>query len=706
MGVSKQQLLNTVRQLKEYIDYTSGTYNLSKYLAKDNETEYTPTKDYHPATKKYVDDVAETVKPKISTEEGNSIQEKEDGLYVSVPTELYGKSAYDLAVANGFKGTEAEWLASLKGADGADGAPGAAGADGAPGVNGKDGVTPHIGDNGNWFIGDTDTGVLAKGGTDSVDISTKDGNALTKEADGLYVPSVAEISISTKDNNAITKNDDGIFVEDKTKTIETLNTKVESIQKYQKFLNTELDYCYCTLDGLSYTPVVNEYIPWAKKSGNLDITDGKFIVKAKQTVQITCGIGYQSSGSTEYGNISFSIRNETQNKVITNYYPNQGSVTLEHPQVLTLMYTNDTNEDNELGIYTYAVWTEDVLSPYSYLIVQETNREVVIDPVEHVNTTSGIEDTPVGHIMSFMGINAPDHYLICDGTEYEIEKYPYLAQHFKDNFGTINYFGGDGNTTFAVPDLRGEFLRGAGTATRDTGNGADVGEHQDPTYHKTLATVGTTTYFYPPSDETSFPENRDKYFGESKTGRTVSTSSGGNSAPYYSSRPTNTSVLYCIKYEPTYFMQTTGAMMNSTILYDQTIMAVGNYILKDDANNYDVIIVEHKAVSGATMSWVQYGSLYPDFDGTKLYHFNHGNSNVSNYINFTVSDNVLAVTDYSAEAITKIIGIKEIQATGSGDSSGNGSSSGGLDLTEEEIENLVDEAYNEAIKEIEGESGV
>lgn len=33
----------------------------------------------------------------------------------------------------------------------------------AAGENGKDGVTPHIGANGNWFIGDTDTGVAAGG---------------------------------------------------------------------------------------------------------------------------------------------------------------------------------------------------------------------------------------------------------------------------------------------------------------------------------------------------------------------------------------------------------------------------------------------------------------------------------------------------------------------------------------------------------------
>lgn len=50
---------------------------------------------------------------------------------------LQGKSAYEIAVENGFEGTEQEWLESLKG------------------------ITPHIGENGNWFLGDIDTGVLA-----------------------------------------------------------------------------------------------------------------------------------------------------------------------------------------------------------------------------------------------------------------------------------------------------------------------------------------------------------------------------------------------------------------------------------------------------------------------------------------------------------------------------------------------------------------
>ena len=37
-----------------------GDVNLSNYLAKDNETEYTPTEDYNPSTKKYIDDAIQT----------------------------------------------------------------------------------------------------------------------------------------------------------------------------------------------------------------------------------------------------------------------------------------------------------------------------------------------------------------------------------------------------------------------------------------------------------------------------------------------------------------------------------------------------------------------------------------------------------------------------------------------------------------------
>ena len=54
-----------------------------------------------------------------------------------------GRSAYEIALENGFVGTVAEWLESLKGKDGIDGKDGKDGADGLPGkdgTNGKDGL--------------------------------------------------------------------------------------------------------------------------------------------------------------------------------------------------------------------------------------------------------------------------------------------------------------------------------------------------------------------------------------------------------------------------------------------------------------------------------------------------------------------------------------------------------------------------------------
>ncbi|MBQ9735387.1 MAG: leucine-rich repeat protein [Clostridia bacterium] len=57
------------------------------------------------------------------------------------------------------------------GKDGEDGKDGADGEDGKDGADGADGKTPYIGANGNWWIGDVDTGVLADYSADDRKIS-------------------------------------------------------------------------------------------------------------------------------------------------------------------------------------------------------------------------------------------------------------------------------------------------------------------------------------------------------------------------------------------------------------------------------------------------------------------------------------------------------------------------------------------------------
>lgn len=99
--------------------------------------------------------------PSLGSTEGavisaDEVSVSEDGsAAASVGEDLpRGKSAYEIAKENGFDGTEAEWLASLKGEPG------------APGTNGKDGEngkTPYVGENGNWYIGADDTGKPSRG---------------------------------------------------------------------------------------------------------------------------------------------------------------------------------------------------------------------------------------------------------------------------------------------------------------------------------------------------------------------------------------------------------------------------------------------------------------------------------------------------------------------------------------------------------------
>ena len=79
---------------------------------------------------------------------------------------------YDLSVLKGLDGKAgADGKDGINGKDGIDGKDGAAGKDGTNGQNGsdgEDGKTPFIGENGNWWIGEIDTGVKAVG-TDGID---------------------------------------------------------------------------------------------------------------------------------------------------------------------------------------------------------------------------------------------------------------------------------------------------------------------------------------------------------------------------------------------------------------------------------------------------------------------------------------------------------------------------------------------------------
>lgn len=73
-----------------------------------------------------------------------------------------------------------------------------------------------------------------------------------------------------------------------------------------------------------------------------------------------------------------------------------------------------------------------------------------------------IDGVPVGVIMQFAGITAPDKYLLCNGQEISREEYSDLFSVIGDTYGI-----GDGSTTFNLPKFDGRLPIGLDTTDED-----------------------------------------------------------------------------------------------------------------------------------------------------------------------------------------------------------------------------------------------
>lgn len=145
---------------------------------------------------------------------------------------------------------------------------------------------------------------------------------------------------------------------------------------------------------------------------------------------------------------------------------------------------------------------------------------------------------PAGAIGCFAVQTPPAGWLKCDGRDVSRTTYAGLFTAI----GTI-YGAGDGTTTFALPDLRGEFIRGW-----DDGRGADAGRAfgswQDDELRRTGVTIGI---------ERSDNGHHDNPIELSKllVGHRTGGYNGRNDYTGYfggaETRPRNIAMLYCIK---------------------------------------------------------------------------------------------------------------------------------------------------------------
>lgn len=229
-----------------------------------------------------------------------------------------------------------------------------------------------------------------------------------------------------------------------------LEQMVDKINIAQKTINNEPDHCFLKFNDL-YTPVLNETVPFVKVDGNMEALNGVITLKPKKTYEFIWSVSYaDNTASNKAANISYVL--EVNGIAVASFNPHRGNYNYEFSSVFVFQYTNESTEEVQCRFYTSSISQNDKINGLSGLSVKEIGNGRVVDPVEYVNTSNGIEDTPIGHIITVLGEIAPKHYIPFDNNDLDIAEYPYLAQYIKDTFGSYNFFGGDGINTFKVYD--------------------------------------------------------------------------------------------------------------------------------------------------------------------------------------------------------------------------------------------------------------
>lgn len=182
----------------------------------------------------------------------------------------------------------------------------------------------------------------------------------------------------------------------------------------------------------------------------------------------------------------------------------------------------------------------------------ELQYDQTLDRWVLLNPATGISSLPAGSIIHVAQSSAPPGYLKANGAAVSRATYAALFAAIGTTFGA-----GDGATTFNLPDLRGEFLRGwddsRGVDTGRTLGSAQkgtlvAGETDGGLQVTAMAATGATSYanhWY--ADQPSTADLTGKRFSQTNGGE-----SSYDAAAYGSyvgmTRPRNVALLACIRY--------------------------------------------------------------------------------------------------------------------------------------------------------------
>lgn len=163
---------------------------------------------------------------------------------------------------------------------------------------------------------------------------------------------------------------------------------------------------------------------------------------------------------------------------------------------------------------------------------------------------------PVSTVIAIANAVVPTGFLECNGVTISRTTYASLFSKIGTTYGV-----GDGSTTFAIPDLRGEFIRGW-----DNGRGVDssrtIGSIQQQSFQSHNHAAGVSTsggHAHPFSKAEGYASGMDGWVGQGNPAYGTTTLWTGGAGEHthtvdvYSNgsqetRPRNIALMYCIKY--------------------------------------------------------------------------------------------------------------------------------------------------------------
>ena len=211
-------------------------------------------------------------------------------------------------------------------------------------------------------------------------------------------------------------------------------------------------------------------------------------------------------------------------------------------QAITVENSGEVSMSETLGSGPYTIEFTEEADPQDV-----SASEITYDNTESGMTATNVQDAitelstapkggsgvPVGSVFWLATQTAPEGYLICDGSAASRTEYADLFAAIGTTFGA-----GDGSTTFALPNLRAAFIRGAGS---QNGYSATFGQKQEAPKWVKIATDSKTVGNSDKSVSSSFSSAGDARFSTQSITSPYST-------PTYYFRPYNIALTPIIKY--------------------------------------------------------------------------------------------------------------------------------------------------------------